>query len=386
MSSKALQLYIPSTNKLSARKKQPNNRPIRKPYQKPKTKKAIRQRKSQSRTVTITRRKGQNEGQNDDLKQTSIVLGRKPRYTFNLIRNIVKANESRLVYGLRAMSRFGGTAGQKTLLNSQTAAGSELYAPLYLIDVTSAPNDVQGSITLPSTMYYTSFSNEVDTASYVKFTASGTATDHLGLENAPQGGSTIITNYPMGSSMLRWVQAKMMFYCPTQEPTKINVALVSFRDDRLPPAVVSQGSADSKTDAFSISFYQSLLKKYMYNPIDVSDPTVDKYLKYHYSHTFVLNPKESTESVDTRYREIDIFKWLNKKCVYNWSDEDKMSLVSATDFQKNISQNKTSVAPRQRLFLMIRALSGYVSNSIAHDTTKQPSFDIVVRTCHSQFV
>lgn len=352
----------------------------------PKQKTKYRQRKPYNRTKQQYKsvRPTNTPEEHGTLSQTSLKFGSRPKYTLGVIRKVIKANENKMVYGLRGLTRFGGSSGYFPLCNGQSATGQPVSAPLWLFDITSAPNDISGTITQPSTGYQTVFANETATCGAITFY--NTSTPNLALENVAGGSSTVVNNYPTGQSVLRWVQAKLMLYCPTTQPTKFNIMLVRFKRHELVPKNVAVGGNDSKTDDFSIAFYQTLLKKYMMNPVEVSNPTADTFMDILHSYTTILNPKESSDPTNTTFKEVDIFKWFNRKCIYNWDDDDKMSLVSTTDFPANVAENRCTVRPTSRIFLLVRALSGYKSTSQALDSTIQPSFDLVLRTCHTQFV
>jgi hypothetical protein len=104
----------------------------------------------------------------------------------------------------------------------------------------------------------------------------------------------------------------MLFYAPGSQPSKISVQIVRFKDDRLMPEAQAVSQIGTP---FATAFYQSLLKKFMISPIETSNVAYDKYLEILFSETFILNPKESTDPTDTRYRQLDIFKWMSVHCL-----------------------------------------------------------------------
>jgi len=334
-----------------------------------------------SNTTTTRRRKGDVNNYNNEYSQTSMVYGRKPRNNFAQMSKLVKSNVSTTIFGMRNYSRFGGTFGNIGLINGQSVQGTALNIPLALFDITSCTNDVAGTISPARTYFRAALGTENSTPGNITFYPSGLdGIDNLVQENQPTG-TAVTDSLPLNSSLIRWVQAKLMFYAPQTLPTKVCVQIVRFKDARLVP---SHLGVDVKTDAFTIQFYQSLMKKYMLNPIEVSDVQDARYLKVIHSHTFILNPKDSTEATNTNFKQLDIFEWLNRRANYAWEDKDLMGMAQSSDFQKNIAQNSTTVHPLARTFLMIRAQSGYNSNNAGFDFVKQPSFDIVLRTSHTQ--
>jgi len=347
----------------------------------PAAKKAKLVAKRRSATRTYQKRRGDTPNYNVEYAATTVKYGRKPRDNYAQMSKLVRSNVSSTVFGMRCYSRFGGTSGYFPLINAQASTGSVYTAPLALFDLTSVVNDTRGVITAPKTVHTLSFGDETSTCPTIIWTNRVSNGDNLAIENAP-ASSAISDNYPCNSSLLRWIQAKLMFYAPTTLPTKISVQICRFKDARLVPD--HTGVSNVRTDAFTIQFYQSLMKKYMLNPVEVSDPQNDRYLKIIHSNTFILNPKDSTESTNTNFKQLDIFEWVNRRCNYQWQDQDKTALNVQQDQKLDLAMNETSVHPLARTFLMIRAQSGYNWASNAFDVTKHPSFDIVLRTCHQQ--
>jgi len=122
------------------------------------------------------------------------------------------------------------------------------------------------------------------------------------------------------------------------------------------------------------------MKKKMYNPIETTQALGFKGIKILNSETFIMNPKESTEATSTHYKQIDIFKWMNRKCTYNWNQD--IGTGTSTDVPGfNLGETSTTVHPKARIFLMISGQSGL---SAADTSTLHPSYDLVIRTCHEQ--
>lgn len=325
------------------------------------------------------KRRNEMSTSNEEFSQISLKYGRKPGYGMAQVNKLVKANVSTSIFGLRSYSRFGGTSGSFPLWNCQAAAGTALNIPMYMFDLTSVPNDVGGTIMAPKTALRMYLADETPTCSHVAFVTNANTIDNLNIENV-QYSSSLVDNYPGNASLLRWVQAKLMFYAPTTLPTKISIQIVRFKDQRLVP----RHNVDTNlTDPFAIQWYQSFLKKYMISPLEVSNPQNDRYLNILHSHTFILNPKDTTEATNTNFREVDIFEWMNRKCTYQWEDKDLVN-VTTTDKQTNIAQNATSVHPLARTYLIIRGQAGYVANNAGFNSTVHPSFDLVLRTAHQQ--
>jgi len=325
--------------------------------------------------ITLTRRKKPREtqGQNSEYVAKTLKYGRKPRNTFNNLSKFVKSNISRTVFSIHAASRFGGVRGAIGLSQIQTAAGSPVVAPLHLYDLTGAVNTVSGTITIPQTSSYLSFSNETATA--IGSLISNTF--QLTVESAPNANA-LVQNYPGPSSVMKWAQARMMFYAPTTVPSKISVSFIQFIDEELCPN--SNVAATKVLTARATAWYQAFMKKQMYNPIETTQALGFKGIKILHKETFIMNPKETTEATSTHYKQLDIFKWMNRRCNYLWN-QDVGTSTSNDDPGQNLGEVATTVHPRARVYLMISGQSGL---NTGDSGTVHPSYDLVLRTCHEQ--
>jgi len=331
--------------------------------------------KPRNPALTITRRKKPREtqGQNSEYVAKTLKYGRKPRNTFQQMSKFVKSNISRTVFSIHAASRFGGVGGANKLSQLQTAAGQVVFAPLHMYDLTGAVNAVSGTVTIPNTMSYLTFSNETNTA--VGSIPIGSL--KLTSESAPNVAN-IVQNYPGPSSVMKWAQARMMFYAPTTVPSKISVSFVQFIDEELCPN--THTTVTKVLTPRATAWYQAFMKKQMYNPIETTQALGFKGIKILHNETFIMNPKESTEATSTHYKQLDIFKWTNRKCNYLWN-QDIGTNTSSDIPAANLGECSTTVHPRARVFLMI---SGQAGIATTDTPTVHPSYDLVLRTCHEQ--
>lgn len=228
---------------------------------------------------------------------------------------------------------------------------------------------MNGSIQNPTIGWYPTFSDPTSTAT-LSWTRAFTYTNE-NVDNA----TAIVDNYPGGSDTLDWVQAKLLFYAPTTRASRIQVDVVQIRDTRLVP------DASTGVSNFACAFWQAMVKRFAYSPLEPGNNEYAKYLKVLDSKTFIMEAKESTDAVNTNMKELNLFYRFNRKCKYNWADEDKMAMLSQ-DGQINTDTNiSTQVHPRSRIFLMIR---GQATNTTADSSALHPSYDIVLRAKHSQ--
>lgn len=319
---------------------------------------------------TTTRRGRETLTPTAEYTRQSVSMGKKKPKTLAQVSKFVKSNISQRVLSHRNYSQFGGSGGALALLNtSTTSTTGSLSLPLHLWELNASPNVVNGVATNPTIMWTPQFSDPTSTGTLSWNKPAIT----LALENA-DAPTNAYDNYPMGGDVMDWFKAKMIFYCPTTLPCRYQIDVVQIKDTRLVPDTANTG-------AFAAAFYQAMSKRFAYSPLEEGDSRYQKYLKVLYTTTFILNPKESTEAVNTIYREVNIFMRTNRRCTYDWEDQDQMAMLSQ-EGQTNTDTNlKTSVHPRARIFLMIRAQS---KNGTAYSPTIHPSYDIVLKTAHSQ--
>jgi len=326
-------------------------------------------------TITIQKKKKEMTGQNDEFNAKRLSYGRKPRNNFKNLARFVHQNVSKAVYGYHGVSRFGGASGFTFLSQVQTALGTPVTCPIHLYDMTSVKNVVNNVTTLPQTGYYLQYTNETTSASGVwqPFIV------NKQLDTEYSGNTaTLVQNYPNANSTLRWGQAKMIFYAPTTIPSKINVSIIQFIDQDLSPANETLIASTLNTKA--TAWYQAYLKSKMFSPIETRQAGGIKGIKVLHSETFIMNPKESTEATSTHYKQLDIFKWFNRKCNYAWNQSLQTSDQSPVP-AVNQGQNSTTVHPRARVWLLIQAQAGLATATIP---TLHPSYDLVLRTQHEQ--
>lgn len=320
--------------------------------------------------VTTRRGKGKEtkEGWGEYTKRDT-ALGRKPRPTLRAAWKLLNQNKSSTVFAHRSYSQFGGNQGAIALANiSATSTTGLLEVPCHLWEVTSAVNPVNGVITAPNVAWVPNFSNPTDTA-----TLTWVNGRPLSVENADNATNQSII-YPNGSDTLEWIQAKMLFYAPTTLPCRYAIDVVQIKDTRLVPD-------NANVTQFACAFWQNVIKRFTFSPLEPGSVKYQKYFRILHSQSFILNPKESTEAVNTIFREVNIFLRLNRRATYDWEDQDRINMV-VQDGPVNLDANqKTQVYPRARIYVMIRAMA---RNGSAFSTTIHPSYDMVLRMKHSQ--
>jgi len=326
-----------------------------------------------SKTTTVTRRRKVQEGEQSVYSKQNVSLGRPERHNLRNAWKKITANTIHNTLRINQYSQFAGTSGANNLTCiSPTTSTGPMTLPCVLYDITSSPNMINGAAIVPSVRWIPTLSTPLDTGVITW------ANDTLWTqEGADTNGSAYTSIYAGASETLDWVQAKMMFYAPLTVPCRFQIDIVQITDTRLIPQT---GTVPDGT--FHTSFWQAMLKRFIYSPLETGDPKYKKYLKVLHTTSFILNPKETTDATNTVFRELNIFKRFNRTCKYDWQDQDKMNML-LNEGQINLDgAMSTYVHPRARIFVMVRAQA---RNGTAYSSNIHPSFDIMLRKRCSQF-
>lgn len=339
-----------------------------------------------SRTTTNRRRRRSNElrSNNEDLQQSSRSVGRRMRFTNRFTRRFVSKNVETQIHSLSQISPYGGTTGPLLLPNWQPSPGTgPKRTPMTLMDLSSVTNVIDGIVQTPQTTWNITFSDE--TAGAIGTWIPAPVDWQLKPENISASASSF-ANKPHAQDYLKWAKIDMLFYHPLTISTKINVQLVQFMDRRLVPVQTVYPVSSENMDTFATAFWQSQLKGYMYSPISPTNgKSYSRYIKVLHNETFLLNPKESTEATNTRYKILKLFKNFNRCQKYDWEQNDAMNMDTG-DIQYNLGKNQVTVQPKARIYLMIRALSTELTGGTYPPTgyaNVWPTADIFVRTAHT---
>jgi len=333
------------------------------------TKKRVTTRRRKATRGSTRRLRNTTETQVSAYTRQSYVKGRKPRQNLRSAWKLLNQNIANTVYRMGQYSAFAGTSGLLQLKNiSPTATTGPFETPMHLWEVTACPNIVNGVVTTPQIGWFPTLSTPLDSATLSWQQAFG-----FTVENS-DNATNIIDNYPNANDTLEWVQAKMIFYAPTTRPSRFQVDLVQFKDTRLVP------DANTGVTQFATAFYQAMSKRFAFSPLETGDTKYQKYLKVLDSKTFIIEPKETTDTVNTNMKEVNLFYRLNRRCTYDWADQDRMDMLVNAG-QINTGQTiSTQVHPRARIFLIVR---GQAANGPTFSTTTMPSYDILLRSKHS---
>lgn len=281
----------------------------------------------------------------------------------------------------------------------QTGTGAPLIAPIYAIDLTSVPNGGStgtASVAYPNSLWRMNYATEIkgSNITWTTFNSPPASSASFYPEN-------VQTNFQPGPrDILDWVQAKFLFYPATLVPTRINVDIVTFNDDVVVPGGINATSGTTVTDSYAKAFWESMMKKYMFSPLENGNSNLEKkFVTYLDRKEIILDCKTNIENEKNHIRQLNIFKRMDRVCVYNWGDTGVMNarpLDSATPqvdqpgtagedwITNNAVTNQNTVRPGVRVFMLIRAFAGQVQGSADFNAKYHPSFDMVCRVKHSQ--
>jgi len=305
-------------------------------------------------------------------------------------RLMLNATANRLVYGLSDYTTFGGPNGARYLENWFPGAPGPYYTPCHLWDVTCAPNNVSGFINTAQSGYKLCFTDPTSGCNLV----------WLALSNAVEvlnsgHGIASTQSLPNTGSLLRGVSAKFMFYSSATIPSRIRISLIQIRDDRMhPPKIVSgvqdnvgQHSPDGTafatiTDRSVVSLWQNVVHSYAKNPVcTANNNNVKRQIKVIKSHSFILNPKETSDTSAATYHQFNFYHKFARRMKYNWADDDKVDMRNNDEQFIDAQENKCCVEPKARMYLMVTADSVY-NNGAEQVTSGAPSYDIALRFYH----
>jgi len=300
--------------------------------------------------------------------------GRRLRKNLRSLWRVVGAQIEKLRYNFQAVSQFGGTRGFFAL-DYSTFPGPA-YCPCYVFDITGCVNNIGGTNVPGAAGYRLAFSGPTDSG-VVNWVDESY---RWSVEAGSHAGSTLLT--PNGRSMLNWMSAKMMFYAPLQRPTKFSIELIQIHKTECCPFEEIPYGSTTPQRINATAFWQYMIKPYIFNPLDVLETSYRKYYRVIKRITFTMDPKETTESVNTRMKEVNFFQRFNRVCNYNWEQSDRVAL-EVDEPAVNLAVNKVTVTPRARIYLLIRALATKDSPDGGFNANRHPSFDIKLRTQHS---
>lgn len=325
---------------------------------------------------------------------------------------LVRANMNQMIWRFQTLSKIesGGGAQQLPLLQAG-GAGTVINYPLVLYDLYALQNVYNGSTFNPIVGYKLAGISETAGAN-VYFTdligqlPDGTSTgspDYWQPESL-SAANTFTQQSPLRSILTNWVQMKLLMYGTLTRATRFRVELIKLKKDYLHPdwwptgieaEPIGPGASEGNVITQRNAFWQYMLMPYISTPLNVQDPMLHKQYKSVATICDVLVepklttepktdatdwPTDSTGTAVPHMRQHDFFMKMDKVCKYDWNEGSVVGggLTTYVPWQQSATQTvKTTVDPKQRVYLMIRALAPSVGATF--NVSNQPSFDILLR-------
>lgn len=197
-----------------------------------------------------------------------------------------------------------------------------------------------------------------------------------------------------GHQYLEWADIRLALFGARAQTTKFTVSLVQFNDRSYDPLVernqttpvanMRSPEEQQNYDAAWDEFVQPLI----YHPMHSAGASKLQLFKTLFKRSYVIGPDTETNLDQAQPNMcMKLFKRLNRMLNYNWDDRAQArtgeQLDNAVYNIFSATQNKATVHPRAKVFLMVTAqaytrLTG--TNSINSSNT--PTFDIVIRKKH----
>lgn len=341
-------------------------------------------------------------------------LGKKKRLS---LQKLVRNNKSYSIYRYQGLTSLDTAGGYFPCNTNQAGGTGPVLWPLHIFDLTNAPNllfDGTSNNVVSDLMHFRAVTPGTDPTSNIVFEATRASQNQDGTGVVPGvwlyekavGGPTVFNNVPEFGNVLEWVQFKLMLYGTLTRPVRWRVELIQLRYDWLHPDFFVRTSTDPGTlnpDYLQQrnAFWQYMLKPYTTTPLN-TQATFNKGL-YTVVKTLcdtIIEPKLSTEpnaqattwpntggTPLPHQKELNVFYRMNRKVRYDWNDNDGVNMATSNlGWQQNLGECQTSVAPRARMYLMIRATAP-VNNTGAQPSAavlSDPTFDIMIRKKHAK--
>lgn len=316
------------------------------------------------------------------------------------LRKMLGVVQEPLIQTWQQITRFGNGGGL-FLKNAENAAASPTYRdlPVYAVDLTSTRNWVNGAATDANPVFSLQkkhgaagvggFYKWVQVAG-VDYTGATAATWQT--EYSPHRTNTQLA-YPNDNSVLKWVSIQMVLYGMKNYPTKYTIEVCQFHEDFVP---IIQQDTDI-TDGTYGEYWDNMTKRYTFSPLAQlvkGTASSHKNMKVIRRYNVLIDPTANFENDPTPHcKTFKIFLEMNRRCSYDWklanTQPQTMDTIASNqdydtqDYKQEDNENQTTVDPKARIFLLIRASNYNIQNDPATvSTTNSPSFDMKIRTKH----
>lgn len=286
----------------------------------------------------------------------------------------------RLIYSWRSVARLEGNGN---LLFNHFYTAPSCFMPLFMVEVNKVRN-VVGGATIEAPPVWTC--QRHDTNGYVWSFQAGV--DNTGASNANwiterNTGVNNADQFVHDHSLLKWFEARLDLWGCKKAPTKFVIELIQLDED------VQPNTNATNSDGAYVDFWDSEFKPYVFNPsVNTIQYGVKRMKRVLDSKVVYINPTSSTESdVDPHCKTVRMFYNLNRQTRYDWKDQVTTILADPTmesnAFNQAIDAVQTQVAPKARLYFMIKAAKFHQDISYAAQTSDYtPSINMQFRVAH----
>lgn len=282
-------------------------------------------------------------------------------------------------------------------INSLSA--STLSCPLYMFDLSSGTNTIPGAAAPFSKMiisYATAATVPVNPQA-ITFSAVpgqttiGSTTSNLWQYESTPAGSGSNGNQPFRRDYWDYSNIRLLLYGARSTSITYTISLVQFKKDYLCPDQMQNllAGPDSNNQT---AFWSRQVQELLYSPVQMryqtGGPDDMKVIK---SWKYTLSPKTTIEMDNAPHNKlVSIFYRANRIRKWDWdfiTDNPGGNLVGAAGIegagfeQSFAQQNANTVAPRARVYLMVKA-NAYVAdntNGSAFRADVEGSFDLCIR-------
>lgn len=316
------------------------------------------------------------------------------------LRKMMGVSQEPFVQTWQQITRFGNGGGL-FLKNAENLAASPTYRdlPVYAVDLTSTRNWVNGAATDANPVFSLQKKHgAVGVGGHYKWIQvagvdfAGSAAATWQTEYSPHRTSTQLA-YPNDNSILKWVNIEMVLYGMKNYPTKYTIEICQFHEDFIP--MILQDT--DITDGTYGEFWDNMTKRYTFSPLAnlvKGSASQHKTIRVIRRYNVLIDPTANFENDPTPHcKTFKIFLEMNRRCSYDWklANAQPQTVDTTTtnqdydtqDFKQEDNENQTTVDPKARVFLLIRASNYNIQNDpAAISTTNTPSFDMKIRTKH----
>lgn len=271
--------------------------------------------------------------------------------------------------------------GKLPIFNYYDTTGNIAYMPIRLFDLTSIK---QGASGYPTAGWELRQNNTVNTT-FVAVSgtnASGAVSNTYNVEDVSSVDAPQIRR-----ASLKYVNIRMLLYGTKTVPVRYEIGIMRVKEDEYNPGYILDNGGTA-TSQFVGAFWQYLVAKFGYNPIQIYDP---QEFRRHYTYTpiksFMLETTQTNEGSSSipHAQQFDFFYKKDHCYKFDWNNNSVLQptdVLNAPNFPTvDVTQMKTGPDYKYREFLVVRALTshrrGGGAPTFANGT--DPSFDIIIR-------